>query len=172
MAGKPHPDCDPLTRPKSFDIMLLSKRKLLYHFAKRHHKDRDKQDELVNDTIVRALSKWERFREDGSFSNWLQFLMWQVVTIQRAKRRPDASVCLDDIRPVGTAATQENDTDAHRVLGRASHSDLLMRLAVGDRIADIAAERGVSRSAVGQMVGRHRAKYLRKMVDSERRVAA
>jgi DNA-directed RNA polymerase specialized sigma24 family protein len=149
--------------------MLLSKRKMLYFFAKRYHKDPDKQDELVNDTIVRALSKWGRFREDGSFSNWLKFLMWQVVTIQRAKKRPDTSVSLEDIKPVGVAATQEHCTDARKVLGRAVHSDLLMRLASGDRIAEIAQERGVSRSAVGQMVERHRAKFLRGMRE---RVAA
>lgn len=162
------------TRPAAFDARVMKYHKLLWQFAKRHQPtDTDKQEELVQATIARALEKWELFREDGSFTNWLRFLMLQLLNYER-KHKGRVFVSDDVLAFTGTPPTQEVQVDAALVLARIKDSKILCRLACGDRQFEIAQEEGVSRAAVSQRYLRQRAKYLAGMIDEreEKRAAA
>lgn len=148
-------------RPAEFDALLQESSGLIRYFAARNTKNDADRDELAQDIALRAIEKWENFRADGSFSQWLKFLTWQIVTLRKAaKQMSVVSGHYGAWDHKSIAAGQEQTVDASRALEAAQASPLLSRMAQGDTISEIARERGVHRNAVGQMAARHRAKYL------------
>ncbi len=146
-------------RPASFDALLEQNLYRLPSLARRHHRDKDKQLDLVQATCARALEKWRNYRDAGSFSGWLSYLMLQVVSNERDKKTPvmvsDEVLFLHGVEP-----RQEQICDAKAAFEMAQASPLLTRLALGETTFEIAAEQGVHRNAVRQQAARHRKKYL------------
>ena len=150
-----------LDRPAAFDEMLKKSSGLIRYFAARNTKTDADREDLAQEITLRAIEKWENFRPGGSFSQWLKFLSWQIVTLRKSAKRLQVVSGHDGAWDhAAIQASQDLTVDAKRALDAAQASPLLCRLALGDKIADIAREVGVHRNAVGQMAARHRVKYL------------
>jgi|SRR5690606_27866871 len=146
-------------RPAEFDALLVSYSRLLWKFAKQFKRTYEEQEELVQSTQLRALEKWRNYREGGSFTSWLRFLMWQSVTLENGKRKPKEVSDRAAYRKC-TEPNQEYAADLALAVSRMRHSVPLQKLAAGYTQGEIRREMGISRSAISQMVIRHREKYL------------
>lgn len=148
-------------RPADFDAQLKKSLGLIRYFAARNSKNDVERDELAQDIALRAIEKWENFREEGSFAQWLKFLTWQIVTLRKAAKGLRFVSGHDGAWDrASVSAGQEDTVDAARALEAAQASPLLSRLAQGDKASEIARELGVHRNSVTQMAARHRVKYL------------
>ena len=63
-----------MTRPASFDRELLAARQRLRAFCLGLTKDADRADDLVQDTIVRAMVKWTHYDAGTHMVRWLTVL--------------------------------------------------------------------------------------------------
>jgi len=80
-------------------------------------RDRDRADDLVQDTLERALSRWLLRRADGDVRAWLfTILRNQHVSRWRSDRRRGPTVDLDEAAMPGVAARQETALEVHDVL--------------------------------------------------------
>lgn len=149
-----------MTRPASFDARVMSYHRLLWKFAKRHYTEEERQEELVQSTILRALDKWENYREDGSFTNWLRYLMLQLVG-QEAEKRTAIFVDVDEAFYLSTPATQESDANANSLLSLIAGSEIMNLLAIGHPQKEIAKMRGVSKQAISRHVVQERARLMK-----------
>ena len=71
-------------------------------------RDHDAADDLVQDTLERALSRWRLRRPDGDLRAWLFTIQRNLfVNAWRRRQRQGPHASLDDIAPPGTAAQQE-----------------------------------------------------------------
>ena len=80
-------------------------------------RDRDRADDLVQDTLERALSRWLLRRADGDVRAWLFAIQRNLhVSRWRSDRRRGPTVELDDATMPGAAARQETALEVHDVL--------------------------------------------------------
>ena len=80
-------------------------------------RDRDRADDLVQDTLERALSRWLLRRADGDVRAWLFTILRNLhVSRWRSDRRRGASVDLDEAAMPGVPARQEAALEVHDVL--------------------------------------------------------
>lgn len=80
-------------------------------------RDRDRADDLVQDTLERALSRWLLRRADGDVRAWLFTILRNLhVSRWRSERRHGASVDMDETALPGVAARQEAALEVHDVL--------------------------------------------------------
>ncbi len=78
-------------------------------------RDRDRADDLVQDTLERALSRWLLRRPDGDVRAWLFTILRNLhVSGWRRDRRQGTAVAIDEAAPV--AARQEATLEVHDVL--------------------------------------------------------
>jgi RNA polymerase sigma-70 factor (ECF subfamily) len=83
-------------------------------------RDRELADDLVQDTLERALSRWVLRRPDGELRAWLFTILrnLHINAYRRGKRQgPHVSIdgAIDDAH-AGTAAAQETGLEMHDVL--------------------------------------------------------
>jgi RNA polymerase sigma factor (sigma-70 family) len=79
-------------------------------------RDRDRADDLVQDTLERALSRWLLRRADGDVRAWLFTILRNLhVSRWRSGRRRGATGDLDEAT-IGVAARQEAALEVHDVL--------------------------------------------------------
>jgi RNA polymerase sigma factor (sigma-70 family) len=79
-------------------------------------RDRDRADDLVQDTLERALSRWLLRRPDGDVRAWLFTILRNLhVSRWRSDRRRN-TVDLDAAAVPGVAARQEAALEVHDVL--------------------------------------------------------
>ena len=87
-----------------------------YAFALR--RDHAAADDLVQDTLERALSRWSTRRQDGDLRAWLFTILRNLhVGSHRAAARRGTAVPLDEADLPGTAAAQDTAIEASDVLG-------------------------------------------------------
>lgn len=80
-------------------------------------RDRDRADDLVQDTLERALSRWLLRRTDGDVRAWLFTILRNLhVSRWRNERRRGANVDLDETAVPGVPARQETALEVHDVL--------------------------------------------------------
>jgi len=80
-------------------------------------RDRDRADDLVQDTLERALSRWLLRRADGDVRAWLfTILRNQHVSSWRRDRRHGAAVAIDETTMPAVAARQDTALEVHDVL--------------------------------------------------------
>ena len=80
-------------------------------------RDRDRADDLVQDTLERALSRWLLRRPDGDVRAWLFTILRNLhVSRWRRERRRGASVDMDETAMPGVPARQETALEVHDVL--------------------------------------------------------
>lgn len=164
-------DNDNNQRPAAFDALLVAHLPGLRNFAKRRTSP-DKVDELVQDTVAYALSKWANYRaEEDAFATWLQWQMCSVLTRNREsvrrKKRAAKEVSFDVVElavRLSEPARQENIVDAATLMRRLSYTRegrLLAQIAKGETQRELAKKRGISDSRVDQLVQKARARVRR-----------
>ena len=80
-------------------------------------RDHDAADDLVQDTLERALSRWRLRRPDGDLRAWLFTIQRNLfVNAWRQRRRQGPHASLDDVALPGTAAQQESGLEVQDVL--------------------------------------------------------
>jgi RNA polymerase sigma factor (sigma-70 family) len=108
-------------------------------------RDRDRADDLVQDTLERALSRWLLRRADGDVRAWLFTILRNLqVSRWRRDRRHGTAVDLDDVTTPSVAARQEAALEVHDVLAALDHlpeeqKSLLLLVGVEDFSYDEAA---------------------------------
>jgi RNA polymerase sigma factor (sigma-70 family) len=137
-------------------------------------RDHDAADDLVQDTLERALSRWRLRRLDGDLRAWL-FTMQRNLFIndwrQRQRRGPHAG--LDDAALPGAAAQQEAGLEVQEVLAALDQlpeeqKSLLLLIGVEDFSYDDAARiLGVPMGTVMSRLSRGRQK-LRAILETGR----
>ncbi|MBS0520722.1 MAG: RNA polymerase sigma factor [Proteobacteria bacterium] len=80
-------------------------------------RDHDLADDLVQDTLERALSRWAFRRDDGDLRAWLFAIQRNLyVSRWRQRRRRGTPVALDEAPLPGVAPRQEATMEVHDVL--------------------------------------------------------
>ncbi len=101
-------DPAPLLEP-----LIPSLRRYAYALVREHAA----ADDLVQDTLERALSRWSSRRPDGDLRAWLFAILRNLhVGGHRQAQRRGASVAIDDADPADPAAGPDAMLEAHDVL--------------------------------------------------------
>ena len=79
-------------------------------------RDRDRADDLVQDTLERALSRWLLRRADGDVRAWLFTILRNLHVSRWRSERRRGTVDLDEAALPGIAARQEAALEVHDVL--------------------------------------------------------
>jgi RNA polymerase sigma factor (sigma-70 family) len=80
-------------------------------------RDRDRADDLVQDTLERALSRWLLRRADGDVRAWLFTILRNLhVSTWRRDRRHAAAVAVDETTMPAVGARQDTVLEVHDVL--------------------------------------------------------
>lgn len=137
-------------------------------------RDHDLADDLVQDTLERALSRWRLRRDDGDLRAWLFAIQRNLyVNRWRQHRRRGTAITLDEVPTQGTAPNQEAVLEVHDVLAAMDHlpeeqKSLLLLVGVEDFSYDDAARiLGMPIGTVMSRLSRARQR-LRAIVDTGR----
>lgn len=80
-------------------------------------RDRDLADDLVQDTLERALSRWYLRRPDGELRAWLFTILRNLhINAYRRSKRQGPHVTIDDTTAASTDAAQNAGLEMHDVL--------------------------------------------------------
>jgi RNA polymerase sigma-70 factor (ECF subfamily) len=129
------------------DITALLERQIpaLRRYAYALVRDHDAADDLVQDTLERALSRWSLRRPEGDLRAWLFTIQRNLyVSAWRRGRRRGPTLAIDEAVLPGVAARQETVMEAHDVLAALDHlpeeqKSLLLLIGVEDFSYDEAA---------------------------------
>lgn len=149
-------------RPPEFDARLLSYLPGMQSLAyKLGYRDEDR-DDIVTDTFAYCLEHWQNYREDGGFWNWIYWQMRGMSSNTRARRVPrlvEAGIQYDNAK---TMPNQQQYAELCETLRGLTARDggVLIRLAMGDQLAEIACDMGVSRERARQLGARARARLV------------
>ena len=149
-------------RPAEFDSRLLEYRpgmcKLARKLTARHnrrYRTKEALDDLVTDTVIYCLDNWRNYREDGGWWNWIYWAMRGVLKAQMD--RHNVRRCVEPVdnelqyEMAVTPATQMDYAELSETLRNLSggrDSEALLRLAMGDTLAEVGADMGVSTERV------------------------
>ena len=135
-------------------------------------RDHTDADDLVQDTLERALSRWMLRRPDGELRAWLFAILRNLyINTWRRRRRQGTSVELDEATMPATAARQESVLEVHDVLAAIDQlpeeqKSLLLLVGVEDFSYDDAARLlGMPIGTVMSRLARARAR-LRSIVET------
>lgn len=150
-------------RPLAFDSALLAYQPGMRRLASKLGYRGPEADDLVTDTVAYCLEHWTNFHgETDKMWNWIYWQMRGIVKNSRSKKRLEM---VPEGRAYEIAETSANQADvAHAgqvvslLAGRSG--DMIMRLAMGDTLEEIARQHGVSRERVRQIVEKERARLL------------
>lgn len=79
-------------------------------------RDRDRADDLVQDTLERALSRWLLRRADGDVRAWLFTILRNLHVSAWRRDRRRGGVAIDETTMPAVAARQETTLEVHDVL--------------------------------------------------------
>ena len=120
-----------VTGGESFGALLLAQRRSLLAYANMMSGDRSVADDLVQDTLERALRAGARFQAGSNMSAWLRRILKNLFTDRCRERRRFVDIDSDD--GMGLAATPEHDEAAEgataALLGRVTLDDVQSALA-------------------------------------------
>lgn len=128
-------------RPVDVDdvsVLLPAEVPGLYRFALTLAPDRQHAEDLVQDTVIRALERADTFRQDASLATWLRRILHNLAVDQARRRR---EVPVDDLVTEVEARWSDDSytVDAATVVARAETreelADALIRLPVIYRAA-------------------------------------
>ncbi len=150
--------------------LIPSLRRYAYALVRNH----DAADDLVQDTLERALSRWSLRRDGGDLRAWLFTIQRNLhISAYRTSRRRGQHVPLDDAPLPGTVASQEANLEARDVLSALDQlteeqKSLLLLVGVEDFSYDAAAQiLGLPLGTVMSRLSRGRQK-LRSILDMGR----
>jgi RNA polymerase sigma-70 factor, ECF subfamily len=126
-------------------------------------RDRDRADDLVQETVVKALAGRHSFRPGTNFGAWMFRIQRNEFISGLRRQRP--TVCFDDVlaNKLSQGPTQEGGlmlrefTKAFRVLADGQREALLLSVLEGWSYQQIAALSGVSVGTVKSRISRGRA---------------
>ncbi len=153
-------DNTPAVRPADFDDRVMAYMPGLKRLALKKV-PRIYADDLVTDTIICALEKWENYREEGGMWNWLVWQMRGIISNSAIKAKARSAhaifVPLDD-HDTAVAANQNDYVELSMTLDRISGRDggILLRRAMGYGLREIAEAEGVGSERVRQLEERAR----------------
>ncbi|PDT76949.1 sigma-70 family RNA polymerase sigma factor [Sinorhizobium sp. BJ1] len=155
-------------RPAWYDQKVIDYMPFIKRLAYKARR-RGGADDLAQDIYVAAMNRWRIYRDDYKFGTWIVLVARHVIGDQRQKAgRMKRTVDLVDLDKcvASTPATQLDYAELSETLRRLSgtrDSDVLMRIAMGDELAEIGADYGISKERVRQLGERERGR-LRKRV--------
>lgn len=152
-------------RPAAFDARIAAYLPGLRKLARRYTKTHEQANDLVTDTVIYALEKWQNFRPrtgaDRKSDGFWAWLVWQMrgvvqnASVKTANRRRVATfVALDDAPALRVAPNQHDYAELSQTIARLSGTrsgGVLLRRAMGDKLGDVANDLGVSRERVRQL---------------------
>ena len=155
----------PTTRPADFDARLIAHLPYLQRLASRFVPRPQRREEIVQETVARALEKWASFREDGSFLAWLRFQFWGVNNPDRPEMKMEMRTLPDGEAAFAVLAAkpeQEGAVELRQTLDRlgampAEISGAIISTALGECQTQMAIEQGVTKQAISNRVQRGRA---------------
>lgn len=152
-------------RPAEFDARLAEYSPMINKLANNARRSGG-ADDLAQDIRLAAMERWQSYRpEDFKFGTWLAWVTRSVVSdakIKAATKKRTAVVMTD--HRVSAPATQQIHAELVEVLSRLSgtrDSDVLLRFAMGEDLAAIGAEMGISRERARQLCERERKRLAR-----------
>lgn len=170
------PANDNTPRPAAFDRDLADHMNFMLWLANRLVGAHDAM-ELVNDTSVMALSRWHYFKPGWKFSTWLGVVMTNVIAERqrtaRSRKRAARTVSIDGVDLHLSAPARQDDlamlAEVLAAMPAGRGGEVLIRRAMGEDLAEIGHEMGVSRQRVHQLEIDGRRRLLAAL--GERRVA-
>lgn len=146
----------------------------LRRFAWALVRDHDAADDLVQDTLERALQRWGQRRDDGDLRAWLFTILRNLhVSALRQRQRRGPHVDLDDASSAAVAARQEAGLEMQDMLAALDQlpeeqKSLLLLVGVEDLSYDDAAKvMGVPAGTVMSRLSRGRQR-LRSILETGR----
>jgi len=140
-------------RPAEFDAKVMAHVKALGKTAWLKTRNREAADDLVSDTVILALHRWQNYNPKWAMWTWLCLLM-------KGKARDNWIARKSRIEMIGTSSeyfaaaalpNQESRValnEALAVLDTIKNGDLVLGRAMGDVSAETARKRGVSRQHI------------------------
>jgi RNA polymerase sigma factor (sigma-70 family) len=144
----------------------------LRRYARSFLKDAAAADDLVQDTLERAISRWHQRRSDGDARTWLFTILHNLAVNrlrQTARRGPMLPLTDVEESEVGTRSTQEDSLRQQDILAAvnrlpAEQRSVLLLVSVEDlSYADAARVLDVPVGTVMSRLSRARARLLRMM---------
>lgn len=86
MSRHPNPPDDVATRPAAFGAAVAAHLPFLRRLVSRLERNAQDRDDVVQETVENALSRWTSYRTDMPFVGWLAWRMRHVVSKRRARR--------------------------------------------------------------------------------------
>ncbi|MGC4025253.1 MAG: RNA polymerase sigma factor [Mesorhizobium sp.] len=157
---------------------ILAEIPRLRRYARALLRGRESSDDLVQDTLERALTRMENWQTGDSPRRWLFTIMHHLFidqTRRRNRRGEDAMLSLDDGEALGQRAHQQETAEAGEMLDILSALSPDRRAAIvlvgveGFSYAEAAAMLGVPAGTVMSRVARGREEMRRLLDDSARR---
>jgi len=152
-----------MTRSASFDAAVLACRTGLRANAMKFTKDRDRAEDLVQDTILKALREHEMFRHDTNLMGWLFVMMRNIYLTQRRRDHrlvedPDGGYAADLAIPAEQEAVIDLK-DVHRCLMSVTpvYRESLLLAAEGISYSEIGRQVGANEGTIKSRVSRARA---------------
>lgn len=144
------------TRPPAFDAELMRWLPFIRRKVSQRVSDAQKREDMVQDVLVAAMHRWQSYNPQYSMSTWLAFVVLSV-SAKKKERQHDAEID----RPV--PAAQEHAADLASVVRaiRPDRLELMLRVASGELMAEIAREEGRPRQAIHNRVVKERARLSR-----------
>ena len=150
-------------RPASYDRLLADHQGLIWKIIRRFGPPSpDDTFQEINTNLVARWNKWDS--ERYKFSTWVWTVACNVIAAERrysrAKSRSARLVSFDEYMSPATPPNQLDFAELSQALRRISGRDgeALLRLAMGDELADVADDFGVSRERARQLAARQRSK--------------
>lgn len=100
---------DELTRRRRFEHEALQHLDALFSFALKLARARDDAEDLVSDTILRALERWEQYQLGTNIRAWLFTILYHIFVSRR--RRIDAREVPSFDDPDGPATEPVGEAD-------------------------------------------------------------
>ncbi len=154
------------------DTLLEPQIPALRRYAYALTRDRDSADDLVQDTLERALSRWTLRRADGEVRAWLFTILRNLyISGRRQHARRGPHVDLDSVSPPAESARQDAGIEMQELLIALEHlpeeqKSLLLLVGVEDLSYDEAARiMGVPLGTVMSRLSRGRQK-LRSLMET------
>ena len=113
-------------RRAQFEAEALVHLDAMYSFALKLSRSRDDAEDLVNDTVLRALERWEQYRLGTNIRAWLFTILYHVFVSR--KRRIDAR----EVQP----AELEDGSPAFEMVGEADPEGRFYDSFLDDEIKD------------------------------------
>ena len=95
----------------NLNILVEEKRSLLKHFAGKFNNDPDEKEDLIQETLIRALKSIDDFIRHPKLMSWLYVIMKNVYINQyrKAKRTNDIHETYIGLESINTIETNKSD---------------------------------------------------------------